>query len=671
MQKHLLRYILRLEYLFAALLTMAMVQLMLAISAQVPDFDETSFLNPIFDRLDFLNIADVTLDAVFAIESPVLPDPRIKIVNVGEVAPTPDGLIALLLDKLHRLEARVIGVDVIFDSLHFDRFPDERHFEIDLLIETLHKTPNVVLVKGFDPSTGRETFQLDPRVLASRATYGFANLIRDSDDVVRRFLPRARVEDEEWLSLPVKMLEIANPAAILPLRRLPPEPQIIYYSGTYAEFEIIPIEDVVFGTMYDDGYFRDAIVLVGFVNEGGMFYLSDTFKTPMGRHADIEGPDMPGVLIHANILNMLLEGRFISPVPRWVDWALLFLLAYVSIAFYRVLRTKPVNRIQVIVLITSLLFTEAVIVFFLPLIAFFLFGIKISYNLMATAVFLFIPANALTIWLHFHWLQFRTKRRFRFVANPLRTVIQNTFRDDEAFIALMRLQHAGMILLQFAWVTRIAEARGGTATLPKPALLPGVEEWKQRIPEILSACKSDAPKGRSMKHFVAFLSGKKDEQLRDSLIRERYFVTELRSFNEFVSFEEWELLYRPTLRLWESVLRPYLDYELMYVESDGNCIRLPGCRQHAGAPLTVEEQSPGVYRMSGVPHVAIRLSPFCEWTECKLHRKRELFVFAGLTSRQRKIPRIPAYLGPTPTCEPLLPPWSIDELKSIETSEIS
>ena len=81
---------------------------------------------------------------------------------------------------------------------------------------------------------------------------------------------------------------------------------------------------------------------------------------------------------------MLLHGTFISPVPVWADWLLVFLLSYISIAVYRVLRTKPTSRFQVGVLITSMLFSEAVIVFFLPLIAFFYFDIKISYNLMAS-----------------------------------------------------------------------------------------------------------------------------------------------------------------------------------------------------------------------------------------------------------------------------------------------
>ena len=131
MRTRLLRYFLRLEYAFASLLTVALVWLMLLVSDSLPEADDTSFLNPILDRIDFLNIADVSLDAIFAVRDAEYPDTRIKIVNVGEVAPTPDGMIAMLLYKLHAQGARVIGLDIFLDNLHIERFPEERSGEVD------------------------------------------------------------------------------------------------------------------------------------------------------------------------------------------------------------------------------------------------------------------------------------------------------------------------------------------------------------------------------------------------------------------------------------------------------------------------------------------------------------------------------------------------------------
>jgi CHASE2 domain-containing sensor protein len=653
---------------------MGMVQVLIVVSDNLPEADETSFLSPILDRIDFLNIADISLDAIFAVKDAEFPDEHIKIINVGQVAPTPDGMIALLLRKLHSLGARVIGVDVIFDQLHFERFPADRQAEVDAIVGSLHEVPNVVVVDGFDEKTGNPAFRLDERILSSQAQYGFANLVPDPDGVVRRFLPRAIVAGEEWLSLPVKMLSIAQPEAIEPLLRLPMEPQIIYYTGTYFQFESVPIEDVIFGTMYDGDYFKDAIVLVGFVNEGGLFYLGDTHKTPMGKKIGVEGPDMPGILIHANVINMLLKGAFISPIPAWGDWLLVFLLSYLSIMAYRVFRTKPTSRFQVGVLITSMVLTEAIIVFFLPLIAFFYFDLKISYNLMATGVLLFIPASAFTTRARFWMLERTVVRELSGSMNPLPEMFASAFRDEEAFPARVRLIHSGIVLMQFAWAVRASEARQAGRHRTTDDLLPGVEAWKAVVPEIAAVFEGSGTREMELRYFIRFLSGKKDEQLRDATVRETYFATELSGFNEFVSFEEWELMLPHMLQLWRATLRPYLSFPLISKQPTGEIIGLPGCDESdlEAARNSPWEPAPGLYSMSaGQSFAPIRLSPFCEWAECKLHRKPELFFFAGLLRKQHGIQRIPAYFGPTPNCEAVLPTWSVAALNEIETNVIS
>lgn len=673
MRKHLFQYFFRLEYLIASVAVMVMVQFFVLFSDILPETDETSFLSPILDRIDFLNIADVSLDAIFAVKDAEFPDPRIKVINMGEVAPAPDGMIALLLHKLHDLGASVIGVDVILDDKHFERFPPERQGEVDALIDALHAVPNVVVVNGFDASMEKPAFRLDERVLSSKARYGFANLVPDPDGVVRRFLPRTTIEGEEWLGFPVRLLSIAAPEAITPLMRLPAEPQIIYYTGTYFQFESVPIEDVVFGEMYEGDYFKNAIVLVGFVNEGGLFYLGDTHKTPMGKKVGIEGPDMPGILVHANIVNMLLAGNFITPVPLWADWLLVFLLAYISIAIYRVLRTKPTSHFQVGLLITSMLFTEAVVIFFLPLIAFFYFDLKISYHLMATALVLFIPVNAMTTGLRFRLLERRVRRKFTSGANPLPEVLIDAFEDDAPFPASVRLVHSGIVLSQFAWAMQLAAAKASGATWTRGELLPGIDAWRERVPEIAAFDHGSGRQDAEMRYFLRFLAGKKDERLRESLMREMFFSTELQGFNEFVSFEEWELMLPRMLHLWREVLHPYLDEPLFLRKEDGSVFSLPGCDTASAdaAATALVEQNPGLFRTLFLQNPAfVRLSPFCEWTECKLHRKAEFFVFAGLVQKQHGMPRIPMYLGPTPNCDASLPGWSAEELREFESRAI-
>lgn len=670
MRKRIFQYFFRLEYVISSLLVMVGVQLMLVISASLPEADETSFLNPIFDRIDFLNIADVTLDAIFTVKDAEFSHDRIVVVNIGEIAPTPDGKIAALLYKLDALGAAAIGVDVIFDELHLERFPPERLQEIEDLRLALLDVPNVVLVNGFrTDSTGSYTSDFDilPPITAAADHFGYANLILDTDGVVRRFLPHTIVDDEAWTSFPVKLLQLSAPDAVHGILEGRSREQVIYYSGSYDQFQIAPLDDVLFGTLYDHGIFEDAIVLVGFVNEGDLYYLKDTHKTPMGRKLGMEGADMPSVLIHANVINMLMQGQRIDAVEPWVDWLLVFLLAYISIVLYRILRPKPPGRFSLAMLITGMLFTEAVIVFFIPLIAYFQFDVKVSYNLMATAALLFIPANALTTWLRFQLLQRRVKRGFCHAENPLPDVLCQAFRDNEAFLAHTRLMHADYVLPLFANAVQLRERTTADALVTEN-LHPGIEEWRDHVPEIQVEFSGDGSRKSPMQYFLQFLAGKKDEALRDSVVKEHYLSTELQTFNEFVYFEEWELLLPRSLRLWRQTLHAYLSIPLVQVEENGKIQVLRG-----GPELPDEikgrnrELSSGLYRIGSNDFATwTRLSPLCEWTECKLHRKKELFVFAGLVKKQHGIAPIPAYFGITPNCEPVLSYRTIRELTEIQ-----
>ncbi len=671
MRKRIFQYFFRLEFVISSLLVIVGVQLMLFISASLPEADETSFLNPIFDRIDFLNIADVSLDAIFMVKDAEFPHSRIKVVNIGEVAPAPDGKIAALLYKLDALGADVVGIDVILDDKHLERFPPERLQELEDLRIALLDVPNVVLAKGFRPATMSEDWKLLPPIENAASHYGYVNLFPDPDGMVRRFLPAAEVDGERWISFPVKLLELSAPESVRELLEGSPDEEVIYYTGSTGQFEVAPIDDVLFGTMYDHGYFQDAIVLVGFVNEGGLYYLDDTHKTPMGRKMGMEGADMPGILIHANVINMLLQGRRIDTVDPWVDWLLVFLLSYLSIVLYRILRPKPPGRFSLAMLITGMLFTEAVIVFFIPLIAYFQFDVKVSYNLMATAALLFIPANALTTWLRFQLQQRRVKREYCDSANPLPDVLCQAFRDNEPFLAHTRLMHADFVLPLFANAVRLSE---GTTERPLSSaqLQPGIAEWRDNVPEIMSEFTEAGSRKSPMQYFLQYLAGKKNEAMRDSLVKEHYLSTELQTFNEFVYFEEWELLLPRSLRLWRETLRRYLGMPLVHVAETGDMRVLRG-----GPQLPQEKEgknrelSSGLYRMGDNDSAAwTRLSPLCEWTECKLHRKKELFVFAGLMQKQHGIAPVPAYFGLTPNCEPVLPERTIRELSEIQQRDI-
>lgn len=226
-----------------------------------------------------------------------------------------------------------------------------------------------------------------------------------------------------------------------------------------------------------------------------------------------------------------------------------------------------------------------------------------------------------------------------------------------------------MFLLQYAWALRVAEGRQEGREFRTEDLLPGIDSWKRWLPEAEAICGHERGESEELRYTLRFLAGKKDEHLRDSRVRDLYFSTELAGFNEFDSFEEWEVMLPQVLHLWRKTFREAVARPLVSRDEGGVALDLATRRppsQGEGWEIP-GELSPGLYSTLSRPsRMPLRLSPFCEWTECKLHRKPELFVFAGLLRKQHGLPALPAFLGPTPTCEPMLSASTVEELRSFE-----
>ena len=663
MKKRFLRYFLSLEYFAASLIACAMIMGMHLLDNVLPPADETSFLNPVLGRFDFLNIADVSLDAIFAIKDMSFADTRIVVVNLGTVAPAPDGKIAMLLYKLKRYGAKTVGIDVLYDEQHFERFSEERRGEIDLIKQAFADHPDVVIVNGFDKESLQPAVEIDSAVAASVRNYGFANLEKDNDEVVRRFWPYRNVAGQRWLSFPIELLRQYDPSLIAPLLELPEEQQIIYYTGSYEQFQTVPIDDVISSDVYAS-LCKDAIVLVGYVNEGGFVYLGDTHKTPMGRRVGIEGPDMPGILIHANIINMLLRHEFIMPAPAWLDWGLAFLLAYLSIALYRVLRVKAVSQRGIAALITVMLIVETIMVFFFPILSFFFFGLKVSYDLMASAVIIFIPAAAFATKGRVMLLGWRAKRLAHAASNPIPERLWNAYGDDDALPLHLRLLHAAQSLVHASLAVRLAERVRDGRPLPAGWRIPGVAALADAVPEINVPFNAKDARSAERQYFYKFLAGRKDQFLRESAMKDLLFSTQLGHFNEFFYFDEWEILSPHVLHLFEHALHGYTLCRLLDVGPEGAVLLLPeGSPQKATG---VDGLAEGTYFDSDHTRNSwTRVSPFIEHCECKLHRVKEVFVFAALVPRQFGLEAMPVYYGETPACEPVLPSWTLDALRAI------
>jgi adenylate cyclase len=299
--------------------------------------------------------------------------------------PWPRMVHASLVDYLARGPAKVIVYDIILSERDRKSFKvgDEAYTgeaSDAAFAESVARAGNVVTVADVVAESGGQdwaqavavlpdnglrpggAFDERPSVslpykelaLASRAL-GHNFLIYDADGPLRRVAPIVRVGGWHVPSLPVAAAALvlgAPPASIavsqgglrlgsrsIPLlppellpsfygeRRLARRALVSYPGGVFDEERRVPtFKEYPFANLFlseeqiragekptvDPALFKDAIVVVGTTAPG----LSDLFTVPFkGR--------MPGMQVHASVIDSILSSRFLAPAPPWVNVVLL------------------------------------------------------------------------------------------------------------------------------------------------------------------------------------------------------------------------------------------------------------------------------------------------------------------------------------------------------------
>ena len=225
--------------------------------------------------------------------------------------PWPRALHAKFVDIVSRGNPAVIALDVLFIE------PSSRGPADDLAFaKAIARSGKVVLAAGLGEVRDSgwiqklEKIQVPlPELRAGAAAWGPVNIITDRDAFVRRGRLTVDFQDREYAGFDLQIYRLAKTAGI-PAAPLPVEPEFwINYAGPPDAFPRIAYSRIVSGEIPPE-VFKGQIVLVGATTQ----ILQDVFPTPFAPFRT-----MPGVLIHANILDTLLSGIPIRRAPAWVD----------------------------------------------------------------------------------------------------------------------------------------------------------------------------------------------------------------------------------------------------------------------------------------------------------------------------------------------------------------
>ena len=308
------------------------------------------------------------LERFFEFRGPRKPTAQIVIISIDESSfvelnkqwPFARETHAQLISKVTAGRPLAIGVDVIFDQ------PSSRGPADDAALgEAVAQAGNVVLGaapladQGFYPDMPLSYIRSAPNlplpaIRRGAAGVGAINVPPDPDNHVRR--ARRRIwTGTEWLpGLDVELYRVAT-ASGLNAAPLPGEDEIlINFNGPPRTFPWLAYHQVMNGNVsVMPELFGGKIVLIGPTSE----LMHDIFSTPFTRGGDL----MPGVEIHANVLETYISGNRLREVPAAVSTALAVVAALLAAAL--AVRLHPLRALGAVALLGIIVTVFAYVAF--------------------------------------------------------------------------------------------------------------------------------------------------------------------------------------------------------------------------------------------------------------------------------------------------------------------
>ncbi|MFT4070148.1 CHASE2 domain-containing protein [Paraburkholderia sp.] len=255
-------------------------------------------------------------------EQPLLSDIVVVEIDNASIAqlgrwPWPRSIHARLLEQIAAARPAAVVFDVLFTEPNAD---DAQ------LAHAIALSPTYLPVLLTPPDDAGRRVAIEPVAPLARAAAGLGhiNFEVDSDGIARSVARFQSDDSSRWPQLMVLVADAVERGKLHLRDGLPPrrsdvpargnddgtEGRFLIPFGPNAEnYTKFSFADVLAGKVPAD-QLRGRIVVIGVTASG----LYDRFATPVSGEL---GP-LPGVYIHANVLDTLLTGREIQPLARWV-----------------------------------------------------------------------------------------------------------------------------------------------------------------------------------------------------------------------------------------------------------------------------------------------------------------------------------------------------------------
>jgi CHASE2 domain-containing sensor protein len=303
------------------------------------------------------------------------------LVNIGNLSRKE---LSEQIEVLNKFQPAIIGIDAFFESPK-DSVNDS------LLSTALSKCRRLVMVDkldNFNDETNLYGAIHSSLINFSRySTGGYANL-PDDDAVgfrtIREFRPMEKVKDSVALSFSAKICSFYRKDALKNLLQRNNRNETINYRGNYNRFYFIDTYHYTDSSV-DFSFIKDKIVLMGYMGpDFNTKTLEDVFFTPLNeRYAGKSFPDMYGVVIHANIISMILNGNYVNLMPTWISNLLAVIICFLNVKILIIIFSRFKDWFQGLSKLFIFIYTVLNLFFSLEILYFFNYRINLTVALIA------------------------------------------------------------------------------------------------------------------------------------------------------------------------------------------------------------------------------------------------------------------------------------------------
>lgn len=242
--------------------------------------------------------------------------------------PLKKDVYARIVEVLSRARAKAIGFDMSFpiideknDNYLASAITNAQNVSLGFEFKPNQKAAPLLIIKNKNILDANNALLPDSKLLVSARSIGHTSVLPDRDGIVRRLPILLKYKDKISSCLPLQMvidslnvskISFAATGILLDKFHIPTDESyqmlINYSNNNFRKYSFIDIIDAQGNVLLDPFYFRNKIVLIGQVSKK---YCAIS-PTPIGNN-------VPSLYIHANILNNILTGNFLIPIPKVIE----------------------------------------------------------------------------------------------------------------------------------------------------------------------------------------------------------------------------------------------------------------------------------------------------------------------------------------------------------------